>query len=617
MDVKMDTKTDMGTDTGMNIGTDLKHPRLNHYLLGRELGRGFSAIVYEAADERQQRTVALKVLTFLQTLSEDRRADLAARFRREAQAISALSHPNIVAIYEVGQADDGRQYIAMECLPGETLRRRLQRSSPLSTPEAVAVAVRIADALHYAHSRGIVHRDIKPDNIFLAQSAGSEETPKLMDFGIAHLLSDQGLTQDGTIVGSPAYMSPEQINGQMLDARTDIFSLAVMLTEMVTGAKPFEGETIPAVMQKILRHAPDLRAVADHRLSRVLAKALSKNPNARYPDAAAFGEALRRAVPMALAAPSVATQIITGVPPRPAVFQTPRRARWAAVGLSGLALTALAALPLVAKKQSTPAYAAMPTSPSSQAPVTPAPPALSPGAHRHRIAAAWHPAARRPADMTQNMPQNMPQNIAQDVSRRTPHSVPRNVPRNIPRDTGMVRIAEVTPVRPHSYYPHSAQISSVTQPPKTPPALKPLVPAVPARPVVRVAGMHQEMNPAGEAAAEAATDSGPTAETKPLPTSLPTPPREPRPADAPPRPLHCPLPSALAEVDSPSAAVRLRLSVDEDGDVTEATILASSGSRELDDAALDAVGHWEYTSALKNGRSVPGEVIETVKFSRR
>ena len=582
----------------MNIEPNLEHPRLNHYLLGRELGRGFSAIVYEAADERQQRTVALKVLTFLQTLSEDRRVDLAARFRREAQAISTLSHPNIVAIYEVGQADDGRQYIAMECLPGETLRRRLQRSSPLSTPEAVAVAARIADALHYAHGRGIIHRDIKPDNIFLAQSGGSEATPKLMDFGIAHLMSDQGLTQDGTIVGSPAYMSPEQINGQMLDARTDIFSLAVMLTEMVTGAKPFEGETIPAVMQKILRHAPDLHAVADRRLSRVLTKALSKNPNARYPDAAAFGAALRRAVPMALAAPSVATQIITGVPSRPIAFRTPRRVRWTAVGLGGLALAALAALPLVAKRQSTPAYAAMPTPPSSQAPAQPARLVLSRGAHRHRIAAAWNPAAVHHTDIAHSLPRD----------------VPISVPISVPRDTSMVRIAEVTPIHSHSsYYAHSAPIPSVTQPPKSPPALKPPALAVATRPIVRVAGMRQELNPAGEAAAEAATDPRPMTE----PEQLPTPSRAPSLADTPPHPLHCPLPSALAEMDSPSAAVRLRLSVDEDGDVTEATILTSSGSRDLDDTALDAVGHWEYTPAIKNGRSIPSDVIETVKFSRR
>jgi len=606
-----DTRMDVGTDTGTAAGMDLEHPHLSHYRLERELGRGFSSIVYEAADERRPRAVALKVLTFLQTLSEDRRADLAERFRREAQAVSALSHPNIVAIYEVGQADDGRQYIAMECLPGETLRQRLRRSSPLSVPEAVAIAVRVADALHYAHGRGIVHRDIKPDNIFLAGGVGSETTPKLMDFGIAHVLSDQGLTQDGTIVGSPAYMSPEQINGQPLDARTDIFSLAVTLTEMVTGAKPFEGDSIPAVMQQILRHTPDLNAVADRRLSRVLAKALSKNPGARYPDAAAFAEALRQAAPLAASAPSVATQIITPVPRRPAaVFGTRRPARLGAVGLGGLALAALAALPLMTRRPP-PIHAATPASQPSARPLSAAMHthlALGPGARRHKIAAVWRPAAPR-------------------VARPT-------------HDADMVRIAEVTPSRhPFLYYTHPARFSSVTQPPKSPlapntparPALpaKPNppvaaaspqpaaprptsgVPADPARPVVRIAGVRQELTPANKATPGAIPETEPT----PNPETLPRPAQSL--ADAPPRPVRCPMPSALAEVDGPNTAIRLRLAVDEDGDVMEATILTSSGSRDLDDAALDAVGHWKYAPALKNGRSIPAVVFETVKFSRR
>ncbi len=610
-----DTKTDVGTDTETAAGMDLEHPRLSHYRLERELGRGFSSIVYEATDERRQRAVALKVLTFLQTLSEERRVDLAERFRREAQAVSILSHPNIVAIYEVGHADDGRQYIAMECLPGETLRQRLHRSSPLTVPEAVAIAVRVADALHYAHGRGIVHRDIKPDNIFLAGSAGSEPTPKLMDFGIAHVLSDQGLTQDGTIVGSPAYMSPEQINGQPLDARTDIFSLAVTVTEMVTGAKPFVGETIPAVMQQILRHMPDLRAVPDRRLERILTKALSKNPSARYPDAAAFAEALRQAAPLA-AAPSVATQVITGVHQRPvAAFRRQRYARLGAVGLWGLALAALIALPLVAKRPSAPAYAAVPASSSSPQPLpsaTPVPLTLGSGTRRREIAAAWHPAKPRSVHPAQS--------------------------------ADMVRIAEVTPMvtpaRHHfSFDAHPARIPFVAHPPRASFASRasfapslPAAPALPvkanplgtprmastdpAHPIVRVAGVRQELTPAGKTASDAVpeTEPMPDRETPPPPLRAQS---TTNPADAPPHPVHCPMPSALAAPDSPNVAVRLRLSVDEDGDVTEATILTSSGSRELDDAALDAVGHWEYDPAIKNGRRVPDVVFETVRFSRR
>ncbi len=592
----MDNLRDFTSQTGTEAETSREHTRLGHFRLERELGRGFSSVVYEAADERRQRLVALKVLTFSPSLSEERRVDLAARFRREAQAVSALSHPNIVAIYEVGQADDGRQYIAMECLPGETLRQRLHHTSPLSVPEAVAIAVRVADALHYAHGRGIVHRDVKPDNIFLARRNGPEDTPhpedtpKLMDFGIAHLVSDQGLTQDGTIVGSPAYMSPEQINGQPLDARTDIFSLAVTLTEMVAGAKPFEGDSVPAVMQKILRHAPELRAVPNRRLERVLAKALSKNPGARYPDAAAFADALRQATPLAAAAPSVATQFLTGPPLRPAAGS--RKRRYAALGAVGLALTALAALPLATRRPPLPVS----VSPAFASPVTAALPASS-----------------------QPIPSAAPVRLAVGVRTRRHEAGSVRHRSTMPPDRpaqshDMVQIVEATPVRHHSsYYAPTAPISSVIQPPK--PSRTPAPPRMAlaslTRPVVRVAGVRQELTPANRDTPSAIPETEPTGDKE-----LPLPPRAPVLADAPPRPIHCPMPSALADIDGTDATVRLQLSVDKDGDVTEANILTSSGSRALDDAALDAVGQWEYAPAVQGGRSVAAVITETVKFSR-
>jgi len=601
----MDNLRDLSPKTGTEPDMEKE---LGHYTLDRELGRGFSSIVYEATDDRRQRVVALKVLTFLQTLSADRRVDLAERFRREAQAVSALSHPNIVAIYEVGQADDGRQFIAMECLPGETLRRRLRRSSPLSVPEAVAIAVRVADALHYAHGRGVIHRDVKPDNIFLAEEAGMEATPKLMDFGIAHVLSDQALTQDGTIVGSPAYMSPEQINGQPLDARTDVFSLAVTLCEMVVGAKPFEGDSIPAVMQQILRVAPDLRAVPDRRLERVLTRALSKSPAARYPDAAAFADALRSAAPLAAAEASVATQIIAAAPARPAAaFRTRRGAVLGAAGAGALALAALAALPLMTGRAPASAGAAPAVSQSPLPPVTadapppqpsaaPARQALGAEPRRHETTTVWHPVR--------------------------PHRA------RAPRAADMVRIAEVTPVRRqpayvvgsvHHYAP-AARIPSVTQPPK-PPVIQTWTADAPP-PVVRVAGVRQELTPANSGSPASIPETEPRLDTEqgldaPAPPRTPAPPRPPAPADASPRPLRCPMPPAVAALDAPNAAVRLRLSVDEAGDVSEATILTSSGDRALDDAALDAVGHWEYSPAVKDGHKVAGVVVETVRFSRR
>ena len=350
------------------------------YRLERELGRGGSSVVYAAYDPARRRAVALKVLTVSAALDEARRQDLQERFRREAQAVSSLSHPNIVTLYEVGEcrrAEAVRPYIAMERLPGETLRRRIDQAAPLSVPVTVALGVQIAEALDYAHRRGIVHRDVKPDNIFLARDGAGPPIPKLMDFGIAHLLAAQALTQDGAILGSPAYMSPEQIHGLTPDARTDVFSLAVTLAEMATGVKPFAADTIPALMQKILHQPPDLHAVADRRLRRVLGKALAKNPAGRYPDAGAFAGALRRAAPRGLPAPSFATQHFDPAV-RAAALVGGRRAasrlnlpRPAWAGLGVLALAA-ASLPFWAGH---PPPAALRT--ASAAP-RPAPPALSP-----------------------------------------------------------------------------------------------------------------------------------------------------------------------------------------------------------------------------------------------
>ena len=269
---------------------DAEGTRLGRYRLGREIGRGFSSIVYEAVDTERGRTVALKVLTFFQHLSAERRGDLTERFAREARAISALAHPAIVAIYEFGQTDDGRWFTAMERMQGEALRSRLQRDGALAPDEALPIAVQIADALQYAHERGVVHRDVKPDNIFLLPDGRA----KLMDFGVAHVLSDQALTRTGTIVGSPAYMSPEQINGRTLDGRSDVFSLGVTLAEMLAGAKPFDAPTIPAVMHRILNRPPQLSGVSPWALRRLIAKALAKNRAARFGSAAAFADALRR-----------------------------------------------------------------------------------------------------------------------------------------------------------------------------------------------------------------------------------------------------------------------------------------------------------------------------------
>jgi TonB family protein len=312
---------------------------LGRYQLGREIGRGFSSIVYEATDIRRGRTVAMKVLTLLQ-IPLKRRREMAERFEREARAISALSHPAIVAVYDVGQTEEGEEFLVMERLQGETLRARLDRTGPLLRAEALPLMVQIADALQYAHGRGIIHRDVKPDNIFLC----ADGTAKLMDFGVAHVFADEGLTQTGTIVGSPAYMSPEQINGVTLDGRTDVFSLAVTLVEILTGRKPFEGPNIPAVLNRILNQPPQMAGIGAPALHKALERALAKAPLARTASAGAFAEAMRRVQPF----PSVGAHTITGtqVMLRPDLHRTHSfgSQKTAALGIVGLGILTLCAL---------------------------------------------------------------------------------------------------------------------------------------------------------------------------------------------------------------------------------------------------------------------------------
>ncbi len=262
---------------------------LGRYRIVSELGVGGMGVVYQAEDTRLGRAVALK---FLSThLAQD---DLALdRFRREARAASALNHPYICTIYDIGEAD-GQPFIAMELLEGESLRRRLWRSR-LAVAGIVDAAVQLADALEAAHAKGIVHRDIKPENIFITTRGAA----KLLDFGIATLAAGQAavtgaitVARAGTgpvVLGTVAYMSPEQVRGEPLDARSDLFSLGAVVYEMATGTQPFRGTTSAAVLGEILTKAPtapvrlNLDVPAD--LERIVNKLLEKDRDLRYQSA--------------------------------------------------------------------------------------------------------------------------------------------------------------------------------------------------------------------------------------------------------------------------------------------------------------------------------------------
>jgi tetratricopeptide (TPR) repeat protein/TolB-like protein len=260
--------------------------RVGRYGIVRRLGRGGTGIVYLARDSVLDRDVALKLLA--QSLSADGSA--ARRFAEEARAASALDHPNIARVYELGHAEDGRLFIAMAYHEGETLRDRIGRG-PLPVDEAIRIAAEIADGLSVAHAKGIVHRDIKPENVLLTARGAC-----IVDFGIAKVLGHT-LTRTGAALGTAAYMSPEQTRGVGVDHRSDVWSLGVLLYETLTGVRPFQADGGEALVYAIRHDAP--KPVTDRlphiapALARVVDRCLTKEPERRYPSAAALLSALR------------------------------------------------------------------------------------------------------------------------------------------------------------------------------------------------------------------------------------------------------------------------------------------------------------------------------------
>jgi eukaryotic-like serine/threonine-protein kinase len=258
--------------------TELAQALSGQYEIEREIGRGGMAQVYLARDVRHDRPVALKVL------KPDLGAAVSAeRFLREIQVVGRLRHPHIVPLYDSGEAA-GQVYYVMPYIKGESVRERIARSGPFSSDEAARLTTEVADALKYAHSQGIIHRDIKPDNIML-----DERHALVMDFGIARGLVAGGsdsLTGTGLLIGTPAYMSPEQAAGDTVDARTDIYSLGCVLYEMLAGKPPFSGSTAHAVMaQRFASPTPSLAALettTSPALQAAVAKAMSLMPDERY-----------------------------------------------------------------------------------------------------------------------------------------------------------------------------------------------------------------------------------------------------------------------------------------------------------------------------------------------
>jgi len=267
----------------------------------KKIGTGGMGAVYKAAQPEMNRMVAVKILH----AKLKNRKDLVSRFRREARAMSHLTHPNTVKVMMYGELEEGELYIVMEYLDGKNLNQIVRRQGPFPVERAIPILIQVCGALEEAHQLGIVHRDLKPENIFLSNTGGLTDYAKVLDFGLAKVTERElrpgsiMLTQEGMVFGTPEFMSPEQAQGQVLDLRSDIYSLAVILYEALTGKLPFDARSS---MEYIQLHVTKPPISLDERvpgktfppgLADVINRALAKTPADRYESATAFADALR------------------------------------------------------------------------------------------------------------------------------------------------------------------------------------------------------------------------------------------------------------------------------------------------------------------------------------
>lgn len=290
---------------------------IGRYRVTGELGRGAMGVVYRGVDPALDRPVAIKVIATRIGGTTVSSQELEARFLREARVAARISHPGVVTVYDAGREGDSL-YLVMELIEGESLAERLSRGGYPSLSEALALVARVAEALGVAHSLGIIHRDIKPGNIMLTKDGGV----KVADFGVAKAVGEEtNLTRTGIVVGSPAYMAPEQVRGQELDGRADLFSLGVVLYELLLRRKPFPSETVTTLIYQILHEdplaAPEPSRLLPEEVRAFLRRCLAKNPAERIPDGQTMAAEARALITRLGGSVPVAVAGTTAVPPPP------------------------------------------------------------------------------------------------------------------------------------------------------------------------------------------------------------------------------------------------------------------------------------------------------------
>ncbi len=400
------------------------------YRILAKLGEGGMGAVYRAEQISLKRTVALKVLR--PELSAE--PGMVRRFNAEAELAAKLSHPNTVTLFDFGQDADGSLFIAMEYLEGRSLREVLTREGPLSPGRALAISEQLCASLADAHSRGIVHRDLKPDNVMLVKRGRATDVARVLDFGIAKLRDEQTdganrpMTRAGDLLGTPQYMAPEQIRGETVDARTDIYALGAMLYEMVTGRLPFEGPTLMSILSKHLTEMPvpprdrrpDLRISPT--LNQLVMDALDKDPARRPATMDAFADRLARLVvevgPRSDA--PVGAAGAAGFPPPPALPDSPPPG----VPLLRTPLPGALQAPRPAHVQ---AESSPPVGYASPAPNYMSPPPGSPGAEAPFAGAAYGGQAPYPSPSPGPYREPDARSVREPVARSVPEPVARSV----------------------------------------------------------------------------------------------------------------------------------------------------------------------------------------------